>query len=116
MRLNNYTMIYIPVPYSYWILGIGSYACFHSIPQKTFYARMVAYASHVIGRGTTASTTAPSSSSTAVDMDPGLGAELDPQAQVTLYHLATVMNTLVQNSSSVVQLLRANFTEEFRQV
>ena len=113
MRLNNYT--YIPVTYSYLILGIGNYACFHSIPQKTFCARMVAYASHVIGRGTTASTTA-SFSSTAVDMGPGLGAELDPQAQVTLYHLATVMNALVQNSSSVVQLLKANFTEEFRQV
>ena len=89
------------------------YACFHSITQKTFCARIVAYASHVIGRGTTATTTL---SSSAVDMSPGLGAELDPQAQVTLYHLATVMNTLVQNSSSLVQLLRANFTEEFRQV
>lgn len=75
---------------------------------------MVAYASHVIGRGTTATTAAASSS--AVDVGPGLGVELDPQAQVTLYHLATVMNTLVQNSSSIVQLLRANFTEEFRQV
>ena len=75
---------------------------------------MVSYASHVISRGTTATTTAASSS--AVDMGPGLGAELDPQAQVTLYHLATVLNTLVQNSSSLVQLLRANFTEEFRQV
>jgi hypothetical protein len=69
---------------------------------------MVSYASHVIGRGTTAS-------SSAVDIGPGLGVELDPQAQVTLYHLATVMNTLVQNSSTTVQLLRANFTEEFRQ-
>ena len=82
------------------------------ILQKTFCARMVSYASHVISRGTTATTT----SSTMVDMGPGLGAELDPQAQVTLYHLATVMNTLVQNSSSLVQLLRTHFTEEFRQV
>ena len=74
---------------------------------------MVAYASHVIGRGTMATTTA---SSSTIDVGLGLGAELDPQAQVTLYHLATIMNTLVQNSSSLVQLLRANFTEEFRQV
>ena len=73
---------------------------------------MVSYASHVIGRGTVAT----ASSNSVIEMGPGLGAELDPQAQVTLYHLATVMNTLVQNSSSLVQLLRANFTEEFRQV
>lgn len=48
------------------------------------------------------------------DIGPGIGMELDPQAQVSLFHLATVLNTLVQNSPSLVQLLRTHFTEEFR--
>ena len=70
---------------------------------------MVSYASRIIGRGTTGT-------SSGVVMGPGLGVELDTHAQITLFHLATVMNTLVQNSASLVRLLRTHFMEEFRQV
>lgn len=79
------------------------------ILQKIFCARMVSYASHVIGRGTTAT-------SSGLLMGPGVGTELDTQAQVTLFHLATIMNALVQNSAGLVRLLKTHFTEEFRQV
>ena len=71
---------------------------------------MVSYASHIIGRGTMAST------SITVAIGSAAGMELDAQAQVTLFHLTTVMNILVQNSTDVVKLLRTNFAEEFRQV
>ena len=39
---------------------------------------------------------------------------LDPQRLVTLHHIATLLETFVQNSPTLVQLMRSNFMEEFR--
>ena len=45
----------------------------------------------------------------------GLGG-VGAQRLVTLHHIATLLETFVQNSPTLVQLMMSNFMEEFRYV
>ena len=63
--------------------------------QPNFCSRLVDYACSVLsdGRGS---------------------ALLEPQRLVTLHHIATLLETFVQNSPTLVLLMRSKFMEEFR--
>ena len=67
----------------------------HFFLQPNFCSRLVDYACSVLsdGRGS---------------------ALLEPQRLVTLHHIATLLETFVQNSPTLVQLMRSKFMEEFR--